>query len=552
MDSKRTIISDASIAAGVWILTVGLGALIYQLVMPGFIDAAFSGKSGMAWANDAVSQRHLSDPYTYDQDYFHWMGRTFATRLAVLWFACLALILGWRHRNALTTFFYNFFREKDTPLNLAIFRIVIFGLLFFSERDNLAFYSSLPEVLHFPPIGLGPVLAKLPASPEIATYTLLLFKILCVLALLGVFTRITTITTTILALYVLGIPQMFGKVNHAHHMVWFAAILASSPCGDALSIDSLVRRMRGKPTPQKAIAYTLPLHFVWILLGLIYFFPGFWKLWGGGVDWIFGDHLRNQMYHLWSTHTNDYSIPWLAESKVLNVLGGLGTIFFEVFFICFIFTRRMRVLALLGGLAFHNAVGITLRIGFYTLQWCYVSFIDWQWIKDRFLERPASAEAPRAPVPNPLPTTLIGLVIIIPTLWLGFIGENNGWPFACYPRFSYPIFKPERSIIEFDIVDKNGNVTTNKLEKVRSQFRTARWVGLVRSVLKTEDTELRNRRLDALGQLALGETDPNQTLRFYRATYSTIPDDWGNDPTKRVLLAEITISETNALNSQSN
>ena len=34
-----------------------------------------------------------------------------------------------------------------------------------------------------------------------------------------------------------GIPQFFGKINHIHHLIWFMAIFAVSPCADVLSID---------------------------------------------------------------------------------------------------------------------------------------------------------------------------------------------------------------------------------------------------------------------------------------------------------------------------
>ena len=46
----------------------------------------------------------------------------------------------------------------------------------------------------------------------------------------GLFTRTSAIVTTILALYVFGIPQMFGKVNHSHHMVWLPRC-SPLPCG---------------------------------------------------------------------------------------------------------------------------------------------------------------------------------------------------------------------------------------------------------------------------------------------------------------------------------
>ena len=491
-----------------------------------------------------MAKRRAGDPAFRDLEYFQWIGRTLATRATMFWLFLVCLWLGWRQRTRLSKLITSFFMEKDTPLNLGVFRIVMFGLLFmYRDQDNLAYYSTLPDELLFPPAGLGPLLAWLPRSPEIAEWSIWLLRIFCVLAMFGVLTRITTIATVLLALYVLGLPQMFGKVNHVHHVIWFTALLAASPCGAALSVDSLVKKLcnRENRLPRKAIAYALPLRFTWILLGLIYFFPGFWKLWTGGVDWILSDHLQNQMYHLWSTHQDRYEIRFLAESKFLTVLGGVGTIAFELSFIFLMFHRSTRALALIGGLLFHNAVGITLRIAFYTLQASYVSLIDWQWLRDRFGEsEPYEQRAGQRP-PSPLPTVLVGIIILVPTFWFGFKGESDGWPFACYPRFAYPIFEPERSVIEFDTVNQDGIATNNKLEKLRSNFRTARWIGLLRSVLATTDEDLRNKRLATLGTLAQDETEEATTLRFYRATYSTLPQDWENPPLRRDLLAEIRV-----------
>ncbi|MDG2032170.1 MAG: HTTM domain-containing protein [Phycisphaerales bacterium] len=538
---------DLAIGFILFITVIAVELLLYPVLVAPTIDAAWNGTSSLGWANSAVAGRVASDPELYDLEHLHWMGRTLATRFGVVFLAGLGCWLAWRHRERFAGLLRGFFTEKDTPFNIGVFRFVVFGMMFFFVgKEELPHYSSLPATLHFPPVGLGPALARMPASPELATVILVIFKTCCLFAMVGLFTRLTTILATVLALYVFGIPQMFGKVNHNHHLVWFAAVLASSRCGDALSVDALLRRMRGRPTPGQAIAYALPLRIIWVLLGLIYFFPGYWKLWGGGIDWIFGDHLRYQMYHLWSTHENPTSIPWISESKFMVTLGGIATIVFEILFIFLIFTRTTRVLAAIGGLCFHTAVGFGLRIAFHSLQLSYISLFDWRHILTRIgILKQASSDADQWKTlrrPTPLPTVIVGVIIIVPVLFLGFKGENNGWPFACYPRFSYPITEPERDKIEFEVTGADGRVLTNNtLDEVRVKFRTARWIGLLRRTLLSKDPELLEKRLQALYLLSESEPVDGETIRFYRATYSTIPDDWGNPPIRRELLVEFEV-----------
>ena len=58
----------------------------------------------------------------------------------------------------------------------------------------------------------------------------------------------------------------------------------------------------GAPTlpPARAPEYGVPIRIAWLLLGMVFFFPGLWKLRTAGLGWITGDTLRNQMYWKWA------------------------------------------------------------------------------------------------------------------------------------------------------------------------------------------------------------------------------------------------------------
>jgi hypothetical protein len=143
--------------------------------------------------------------------------------------------------------------------------------------------------------------ADAPVDPQVGWAALLLFRVACVATVLGCFTRVSAVLTVLAGAWSLAIPQLYGKLNHDHHVMWFAALLAVSPCADVLAIDAVraARRRADRGAvdpPGPARAYALPIRVIWVLLGIVYFFPGFWKIWTTGFTWISADNLRNQMF----------------------------------------------------------------------------------------------------------------------------------------------------------------------------------------------------------------------------------------------------------------
>jgi hypothetical protein len=534
---------DVAIAVALIVLGLLVGVGAFALVGPREIAAAYDGASSWSRLNALVEQRRAIDPEHRDLAYFQWIGRTVVTRGAITWTGLVLLGLAWRRRRAVRAVLARFMSGTEGPLNPAVARVAVFStLLLYTGKMDLPHYSGLPAELHFPPTGLGPLLALLPASPEIADVAVPLFQVLAAAAALGLLTRWTAPATILLALYVFGVPQMFGKVNHCHHLIWFGAVLSVAPCADTFSLDALVRRWRGRTrdvTPGRR--YALPMRFIWMLLALVYFFPGFWKIWMGGIDWIVSDHLRFQMYHLWSTHDTWRPVidpsgsPWLCHAGAASVIA------FEMSYPLLILSRRTRLVVLVLGLSFHTLSALTLNIMFGGLILCYVVLVDWSALAQRIRPaRGAPADAGSGDRPARLRViAAVGVLMIVPNVVMGVAGNNNGWPFACYPRFSYPIFRPERNVIEFELVRPDGTVVAGDLDVVRGRFRTARWIGLVRSILADPDAARRDDRLRALCLLAVDDPGAYDAIRFHRATYSTIPADRGDPPLERALLRKL-------------
>ena len=291
------------------VVSVGL----YSAFAASFVRAAYEGQS---WGViDQVVERHRSHAPNF-RDLAYYQER--AAMLLNFWLAALVVGFGVALSFVFARpvrFLTRYFNETSHPVNLAMFRIIFFpSLMIFTLVEARALeYSSLPRDFLVPPFLLSGLLGVLPINPELTSWATLAFVVACALATLGLFTRVATVAALLLGLYVLGIQQFYGKVTHYNHLIWFAALFAVSPCSDTLSLDAVYRawRRRGAarpPAPSRR--YGLPLRLTWLLIGVAYFFPGMWKIAGGGGDWIAGDILRQRLWDKWlSIRRVDASTP---------------------------------------------------------------------------------------------------------------------------------------------------------------------------------------------------------------------------------------------------
>src|SRR5215467_561070 len=287
--------------------------------------------------------------------------------------------------------------------NLAVFRIVYLtaGVLPLAIDTFQWTRHALP--------GLHPVLWQpvsffrwLPlgviADPGLGQALAAILVGLVVLGALGVRTRLMLGLATVVALYVLGLPQNLGKVHHHHNAVWFLAILAASPSGAVLSVDAVMRRRRGEDAgaPGGALA---ALRYVWALMAAIYLFPGLAKLVAAVVDgWASAEHQRLVLWNKW------WQLEWYGSTIVpliradglpdfVLTAGALTVIVGEVGLGAAMMFRRTRPVALVLGLGFHLSTALVLGIYFTWLIPAYVALVDWSWLVRRARGRGAPAAA---------------------------------------------------------------------------------------------------------------------------------------------------------------
>lgn len=314
--------------------------------------------------------------------------------VVLLTMAGLALYFRDWTKGVLTRFFYAISR----PLNLAFYRVVAFATIFLdldfdADPKIVLFFANLPKELQFPPPGLGPLLSVLPINEVLARLALAGLTTFSFLAMIGLFTRFSAWMTVACALYALGIAQFYGQVNHYHHMFWFAAILAASRCADVLSVDAfLAARRRGAELgniepPGESRAYALPLRFVWLTIGIIYFFPGFWKYWRSGMDWAFSDNFANQLHLKWMQRDGWMPFFRIDQYPFLYQPAAFITMMWEMMFLPAMFFPRLRLAGAVVGAMFHIGTRVLMHIGFWTLQTSYLSLFNWDGIFRRLGRR---------------------------------------------------------------------------------------------------------------------------------------------------------------------
>lgn len=325
------------------------------------------------------------------------------------------------------------FAPEGPALDLAVFRITVACVIAASASVGVADqWAELPEAARVAPLGVGWLVPHLPIDPAIVRAVRYLLYAACACAALGLFSRTSFALISGALFYVLLIPQLGGAVFHDHHLLWFAVLLAVSPCGDALSLDAWIAKKRSKPRPTHGRAHGAAIRAAWILIGLVFFFPGVHKLATSGLAWIWSDNLRNQLWWKWAQDPS--LLPSLRIDRYPTLLRSLAalTVIFELTFLPLVFWKRTRAIVVVGALIFHQATDYFMGVRFSVLFLCYTVFVPWEAIVGRFRKRHERSLGGRV-----APVAIASAILIAGTASFGAAGAMQAYPFACYPTFEH-------------------------------------------------------------------------------------------------------------------
>jgi hypothetical protein len=281
----------------------------------------------------------------------------------------------------------HFFFEPVEPRNLGLCRVLFFGafFLFYLPKD-FSVWSEVSDAF-WQPIVLFRVLHLPLLSNDVITILQYIWKVSLALSCLGLFTRASTTSSLILGVYLLGLPNNFGKLFLNETIVVFAfGLMALSRCGDAFSIDRLIWKSRQESNltvrrSRMSGEYTWPVRTIWVLFALIFFTAGVTKLRISGLEWVFSDHLALSLieapYHI---HNANPLVSWgltLAQYSWLTILFAAGTIVLELSYPLALFSTRARWVIVPS--VFFMLIGIRLLLGptFYAYLICHLFWVPW-------------------------------------------------------------------------------------------------------------------------------------------------------------------------------
>lgn len=350
-----------------------------------------------------------------------------------------------------------------SPFDLAVFRVAV-SVVVLGSVDVWDAHRWARAALT-PPAGWGLVGALVPPTPTLALIMTGVVLVGALFTLVGFHTRLAATVTTGALAWVLAVPQFSGQVLHSHHLVWFFALLAAGPSGDALSLDA--RRAGQEATP--SVAHGLPVRFAWLTIGLLFFFPGAWKL-AAGAAWLEG------LPALVAWKRFQLGLPEAPLPGGALQVGGALAVGLELTLLPLVLFRRTRAVAAVAALAFHLGVQAVMGITFSSLWACYVVFGDWaRWLRR---ERPAQ-ELRRSGAP----TLVVGTVLLVAMGVTGVLGREDTWPVACYPTFR----APAPAVVRWVEIHEHGQRVFG-LPELRGG-RGQRWWGLVARVAERPTKE---------------------------------------------------------------
>jgi hypothetical protein len=296
-------------------------------------------------------------------------------------------------------------------LDLAVVRVFavgiqLFSLWYFDMLGSLTERAALPDDNWAPlpilniinlPFGWGfrPPFEWLTSLHDIAVGA-------GILALVGLATNLSLVVFSFACLYLEAYEYSFNEFHHVEAITMIAlSALAISPSGRVLSIDALIRRLRGgerlSPLTASSPFAGWPIKLLQWFFVLMYLSAVTMKFRAGGLDWANGFTLQ---YYLiqdglrWNTLLG----LWLAQHHWLIVMTQIGVELFQATFALAVLFPWMRFIYVPAGLTLHTGIYLALKAPFFSWLALYSVFIPWS-AALRLLTR-KYARAPLADAPG--------------------------------------------------------------------------------------------------------------------------------------------------------
>ena len=414
---------------------------------------------------------------------------------------------------------------KGAPLDLAVFRITVMAVvLAASEVHRAPEFAQLPTALRTPPLGFAWAAALLPTDADSGRLLQLALLVCAALSLVGFFTRVATVLTAGLLLFVLALPQQWGAGVHTHHLWWFSVLLAASPCGDALSVDAWLTRRRLVAPSSTSFAYGVPVRAAWVSIGLIFFFPGMWKWQTQGLGWAWSDTLVNQLHFKWLEYGR---VPRFRVDQypLLLHVGGLGVLMLEMAVLPALLWRKTRLMAVTALLMFHAATQALFFISFSSLWACYTVFLPWS---DWFPSTASAAPGQR----SAWPAFAVAAVVLSGQLIFGAMLAEHAWPFACYPTFRFDP-GPRAPVLVVEMVNDDGSRHELSREFLKGPEGQVEWSSMWSVLASPKERAIRS------WWARHAPASVSREVRFYSGSLAIAPEGWAQPAVRNAVILSV-------------
>ncbi|TWT90746.1 hypothetical protein Mal64_11430 [Pseudobythopirellula maris] len=364
-----------------------VSAVVALIVLPKLLLDAYDGES-YSWLNDRVAAHARAAEGTglptRDREWYVGAGERYGYRALLHATSGLLVVLLVTFSQTVWRRVKGFLFYPDYSFNLGVLRAAVFAMMLYSLTHHpIAAVAAVPNELYEWPFLSKLFLSAVPIGPGFVAWALPLAKISSFVAAIGLFTRVSAPVAVVLSFCLLGISNLTGKVNHDHHVLLLAMIMACSRCADGFSLDALRRRLGAsevaRPANEPQVTYGLPIRMTMVLIATCYFFPGYWKA-AVGPGWVTDGAMRNVALGIWFQREYFEPLVRIDLYDLLGIGGALSAILFELGFLPALLFRWPRYLFAVVGFTFHNLTNAILGIAFWPLQAMYVAFVNWWWL----------------------------------------------------------------------------------------------------------------------------------------------------------------------------
>jgi hypothetical protein len=260
--------------------------------------------------------------------------------------------------------------------------------------------------------------------------------------LLGLCTRISTVVSFAGTLSIAALSYASSASwSHQYNVVLLAQLaFLGARGGDTLSIDAVIRHLRGLPPLDVPRGYQWSLRLVQLAIALMFAGAVFHKLLHGHftLRWALSDSLRHHLlvrYDLAGIERPEL-VTWLLEDVWRYRAAAVGNLLAQLLpILACIFVRRPLLRAFCGAVFVTEVVGLGFVVSLWNEHWfpLVVAFIDWDRLNgDRPPDRPGE--------PIRLPRRMFVLVFFLYELATAFVPgldqKLNTYPFSGFPMFA--------------------------------------------------------------------------------------------------------------------